>query len=116
LKPFDRTLDLLEREAAALYTPPTVTVGEEATPLDFLYAVFRNNELPLSMRMKAAEAVAQYTHPKLAAILSASVSGEEFGDRLERARQRIVEGIPPRALNGPVYEPKPLPRRGLPKP
>jgi len=41
------------------FKPSTeVEIGSNASPLDFLYAVFRNNDLPLTTRMRAAEAAA----------------------------------------------------------
>jgi hypothetical protein len=42
-----------------------------------------------------------FEYPKLAAVISASLSGGEFGEALERARKRTVEGPQPTA--------KPLP-------
>jgi len=39
----------------------------EPTPLDFLKAVYLNEGLPLSVRMKAAIEAAPYVHPKLSA-------------------------------------------------
>ncbi len=107
-------MDRLERRSAALYAAPKVVVGPNASPLDFLYAVFRNNDLPLTTRMRAAEAAAPFVHPKLAAVLSASISGDEFGDRLEAARKRLIEG--PRPSTGQCFVPKEAARRGLPKP
>jgi hypothetical protein len=67
------------------------------TPLDFLQAVYLNEGLPLSVRMKAAIEAAPYVHPKLSA--TAVMSSEDFGDRLERAILRSL-GV----------------RRALPKP
>jgi hypothetical protein len=55
--------------------------------------------------MLAAEAALPFERPKLAAVLSASISGEEFGDRLEAARKRLIEGqptTPPKALQPPT--------------
>ena len=112
MKPFDRAIDFLERESAELYSPPTVAAGADTTPLDFLYAVFRNPNLPLSVRMKAAADALPFAHPKLSAVLQTSVSGEDFGDALERARKRMIEGPKPR-VSSPM--PKPLPRPGSPR-
>jgi hypothetical protein len=60
---------------------------------------------PLTMRMHVAQAALPFERPKLAAVLSASISGEEFGDRLEAARKRLVEGAqiaPTKALQPPT--------------
>jgi hypothetical protein len=61
---------------------------ELPTPLDFLRAVYCNEGLPLSTRMKAAIEAAPYVHPKLSA--TAVMSSEDFGDRLERAILRSL--------------------------
>jgi hypothetical protein len=82
--------------------------------LAFLRAVYLNLKLPLPVRMRAAEAALPFERPKLAAVLSASMSGEEFGEALERARKRMVEG-PPAASPNVGFVPREPPRRGLPK-
>jgi hypothetical protein len=89
-----------------------VELGPEAEPLDLLYAVFRNPDLPLQMRMTAAKEAAQYVHPKISAVVSANVTGEDFGEALERARKRMLEG--PKPSEGPAHEPKALPKPGRP--
>jgi hypothetical protein len=69
--------------------------------LTFLRAVYSNEAVPLSVRMRAAEAALPFERPKLAAVISTSLPGEEFGDQLEAARKRMVEGQPatsPKAL------------------
>jgi len=65
--------------------------------------------------MRAAEAAAQYTHPKLAAVITTDMSAQDFGDRLEAARKRVIEGIPPKSSDAPMVVPKASPRPGLPK-
>jgi hypothetical protein len=67
------------------------------TPLDFLRAVYINESLPLSVRMKAAIEAAPYVHPKLSA--TAVMSSEDFGDRLERAILRSL-GVRRELSNG----------------
>ncbi len=51
--------------------------------------------------MRAAEAALPFERPKLAAVISTNLSGEDFGDRLEAARRRATKGIPFRPINGP---------------
>jgi hypothetical protein len=41
--------------------------------------------------MRAAEAALPFERSKLAAVLSAPISGDEFGDALERARKRRTD-------------------------
>jgi hypothetical protein len=67
--------------------------------------VYLNSKLPLPTRMRAAEAALPFERPKLAAVLSASISGDEFGERLEAARKRLIEGpltATPTALQSPT--------------
>jgi hypothetical protein len=56
------------------------------SPLEFLQAVYSNEGLPLSARLKAAIEAAQYVHPKLA--VTATVNAGDFADQLERAVER----------------------------
>ena len=62
-------------------------MSSEPTPLDFLRAVYLNDQLPLSVRMRAAEAAAPYCHPKLTAT-AFLYDSEAFAERLERALNR----------------------------
>jgi hypothetical protein len=65
-------------------------MSNEPSPLDFLRAVYLNEGLPLSVRMRAAMEAAPYIHPKLSAV--AVVDGGDFGARLDRAIQLSREG------------------------
>jgi hypothetical protein len=56
------------------------------SPLDFLRAVYLNEGLPLSVRMKAAIEAAPYYHPKLSA--TSILDPQDFADRLEKAITR----------------------------
>jgi hypothetical protein len=73
-----------------------------------LRAIYRSASVPLTMRMRALP----FERPKLAAVLTASLSGEEFGNQLEAARKRLVEGARP--SSGPMVIKHP-PRPELPK-
>jgi hypothetical protein len=61
------------------------------SPLDFLTAVYQNEDLPLAIRMRAAIECAPYRHPKLSA--AAILSDEDFAARLERAIVRSAKVI-----------------------
>lgn len=50
----------------------------DATPLDFLTAVYRHPSIPLGMRLDAAKNAAMYLHPKLVAIAAVAPGGERF--------------------------------------
>jgi hypothetical protein len=69
------------------------------TPLDFLEAVYRNPDLPLGTRLRAAIEAAPYKHPKLSATAIATMDGQSFADALERAIERSKR---PALLNGPT--------------
>ena len=63
-------------------------MSDRPTPLEFLEAVYLNNDLPLSVRMRAAVECAPYVHPKLTAIATATMNGKDFASLLEKAAQR----------------------------
>jgi hypothetical protein len=66
------------------------------TSLEFLQAVYLNEELPLSVRMRAAIEAAPYEHAKISAVAIGHLTGEDFYNRLERAINRtnakLIEG------------------------
>ena len=64
----------------------------EPTSLDLLQAVYRNPDVPLSVRMRAASIAIAYETPKLSVVASVS-DPAAFAERLERAIQR--SGIRP---------------------
>jgi hypothetical protein len=60
--------------------------GPLPSPLEFLQAVYSNEGLPLSARLKAAIEAAQYVHPKLA--VTATIESGDFAVRLDQAIER----------------------------
>jgi hypothetical protein len=61
-------------------------------PLDFLLSVFRDECVPMSLRLKAAKAALPYCHPKLASIQDsgpARPSHEECVKAMIHLRDRI---------------------------
>jgi hypothetical protein len=69
-------------------------------PLTFLQAVYTDDELPLSVRLKAAIAAAPFVHPKLS-VVAVTDDAEDFAARLERARARSARVIEARADPSP---------------
>jgi hypothetical protein len=67
-------------------------VPPDIEPLEFLMAIYRDHRQPMSRRMRAAEAAAQYRHPKLGAIATSSINGNDFASLLERAIERSGRG------------------------
>jgi hypothetical protein len=83
---------------------------DEATPLDFLCAVYRNEGLPLNTRLKAAIEAAPFIHPKLA--VEVTFDGGDFADRLTRALERsgkVINGSARVIEAAPVVNHKPPP-------
>jgi hypothetical protein len=81
------------------------------TPLEFLEAVYCNENLPLTARMRAAIEAAPYKHPKLSAAAIGHFDGATFAEALERCIERSRSPVP--RLNGSV---QPLPASTLSKP
>jgi hypothetical protein len=79
--------------------PDKVNVRSRATPLEFLQAVYRNEGIPLSVRMKAAIEALPFAHPKLA--VTAMFDGNDFAHALEQAAARsraVMQRPQPRAI------------------
>jgi hypothetical protein len=58
------------------------------TSLSFLQRVYRCVTQPMSRRMQAAMAALPHEHPKLGAIATLSMSGNDFAGLLERSIER----------------------------
>ena len=69
-----------------------------ANSLDFLQAVYRNPTLPLSTRMRAAQAALVHEVPRLA-VTAVVTNQDDFATRLDRCIERARET---RMLPGPV--------------
>jgi hypothetical protein len=72
-------------------------MSARTTSLEFLQAVYLNEQLPLSVRLRAAVEAAPYEHPKLTAVSVGYHTNETFADRLELAiersnRAKLIEG------------------------
>jgi hypothetical protein len=61
-------------------------MDDDVTSLEFLRKVYRNNDLPLSVRMRAAALAIPFEAPKLAA--TAYIAEDDFAARLELAIAR----------------------------
>jgi hypothetical protein len=86
----------------------------EVDPRDFLRAVYLDEKLPLSVRMRAAIELMPYSYPKLAVV--AQVTEQGFAEMLERRLQnlkRLENGSKTVAIGGPKPEVEikpPMPR------
>ena len=95
-------------------TEPTFDLGPNGTSLDLLQAVYRNDQLPLTTRMRAAMAALPMEHPRLA--VTAQITEHDFAvlldrrlenlKRLEQSGRKMIE-----AASSPAVEVKPqMPR------
>src|SRR5262245_35497735 len=69
--------------------PQEIEIPTDGLSLDLLRAVYRNNQLPLTTRMRAAIAALPFESPKLA--VTAVVSEQDFATVLDRRLKRIEE-------------------------
>src|SRR5215831_15204115 len=68
---------------------------EGVTSLRFLQTIYRNPEVPLPVRMKAAAIAIEYELPRLA--VTATIDSGDFAEKLERAIDRsrkVIEAKP----------------------
>jgi hypothetical protein len=101
-------LDRAEREQQLA---DTIEVAADATPLQFLQAVYRSPNQPMQRRLKAAIEAAEFVHPRLAVT---AMLGGGFATQLERALQRSGKLIEhqPTIETKPQPKPKPEPAPG----
>jgi hypothetical protein len=82
----------------------------EVKALELLQEVYRNEEVALPTRMRAAIECLPFENPKLSATAIATMDGKSFAEALDRCLERSKS---PPLLNGPV---EPLPANTLSKP
>jgi hypothetical protein len=70
-------------------SPEAIEIGD-GNSLDFLQAVYRNPSLPLSTRMRAAQAALVHEVPRLA-VTAVVTNQDDFATRLDRAIARASE-------------------------
>jgi hypothetical protein len=89
--------------------------GEEVklqNSLELLQSVYRDEEVALHVRMRAAIECLPFENPKLSATAIATMDERSFAHALERAIERSKQPVP--LLNGPA--PPELPAEELKKP
>jgi lambda repressor-like predicted transcriptional regulator len=69
--------------------PQEIEIPADGISLDLLRAVYQNNQLPLTTRMRAAIAALPFEVPRLA--VTAVVSEQDFAAVLDRRLKRIEE-------------------------
>ena len=89
----DETLKSIEEKRERLKRMNSIGIQPSASRLEFLQAVYCNEDLPLHTRIKAAVEALPFVHPKLA--MTAMIDGRDFGAKLESAIERsskMIEG------------------------
>ena len=73
---------------ARLNTEVNAALNPGETSLSFLQRVYRSVKQPMSRRLRAAIEALPHEHPRLGAIATASMNGQDFASMLERAIER----------------------------
>ena len=68
-------------------------MSDKPTSLEFLQAVYLNEQLPLSVRPRAAIEAAPYEHPKQMAVAVGYWNNDSFAVQLDRAIARSKEPL-----------------------
>jgi hypothetical protein len=76
---------------------------EKPTPLEFLEAVYLEEEFPITIRLKAASEAAKYRHAQLRAVAIGHMDQNSFAAALERAIERSKAPPPVAALAPPQH-------------
>jgi hypothetical protein len=84
--------DFPEMEYKPIEEGEAVELASHETSLDFFRKIYHNIRQPMARRMRAAEFALQFEHPKLGAIATASMNGQDFASMLERAIERSHKG------------------------
>ena len=85
------TVDAKLRELEQAEADGVLMVAPDASPLEFLQAVYRCPTEPMSRRLRAAIEALPFTSPKLA--VTVAFDGKTFAARLERALERTGKAI-----------------------
>lgn len=95
--------DFPEMEYKPIEEGEAVELASHETSLDFFRKIYHSVRQPMTRRMRAAEFALQFEHPKLGAIATASMNGQDFATLLENAikrsgREREVKQIEAHAI------------------
>ena len=72
--------------------PELIELSPGETSLSFLQKVYRSVKQPMSRGLRAAIEAMPHEHPRLGAIATASMNGQDFASMLERAILRSGKG------------------------
>lgn len=92
-----------------------IELPPNGTSLNLLQLIYRNSQLPLATRMRAAMACLPMEHPRLAVV--AQVNDQSFAEMLERAIKRTaeMENGRTKVIDAP-RDVKPVPQIEAPRP
>ena len=92
---------------------PVIELAPGETSLSFLQRVYRSVTQPMSRRMQAAVAALPHEHPKLSAVATVNMNGNDFAALLERSTERS-RAAPDFKPIGYASAPEPEPCAGEP--
>ena len=93
-----------------MYNEDRVEIPPNGTSLDLLQKVYRNSEIPLPIRMRAAGMALPHEHPRL--MVQAQINEHSFAQLLEARLKRIneIERQAQKQIGPKVEVTKPSPR------
>ena len=68
--------------------PKLIELAPDETSLSLLQKIYRSVKQPMSRRLRAAMAALPHEHPKLGAVATLSMNGNDFAALLERSIER----------------------------
>ncbi len=68
--------------------PELIDLAPDETSLSLLQKIYRSMKQPMSRRLRAAMGALPHEHPKLGAVATVSMNGNDFAAMLERAVER----------------------------
>ena len=80
--------DFPEMEYKPIEEGEAVELAPGETSLTFLQRIYHSGKQPMSRRMRAAIEALPHEHPRLGAIATANMNGQDFASMLERAIKR----------------------------
>jgi len=69
-------------------------VAADATPLDFLCAVYRDPQQPMQRRMRAAEAALPFIHPKLSVVAIGGSFASQMNELSLSGKSNVIDAKP----------------------
>ena len=100
--------DLVDLRSVRTDEEELVELAPGETSLHFFQKIYRSVRQPMARRMKAVEYALQREHPKLGAVATMSLNGNDFAVLLDRAIARSGNGAKVKQID---LTPEPVRRR-----